>query len=182
MVGKIHWSITCFLSEMGSCLSWSISLVFFFSCIHNTCPFVIFFPSSSFFCLSSLLLPFIIFLSCFLVFYFPCSSRFDVPQDSRSLFLFLFLVPCPLMILVLLLSFPFPFILSLMIPVSALSFAFLVCLSHVISIPPLFVVSFPVLLENVISSASFLFLVSLSFVIPNFQVSFFLVSVFPIRS
>ena len=29
MVGKIHWSITCFLSEMGSCLSWSISLVFF---------------------------------------------------------------------------------------------------------------------------------------------------------
>ena len=25
MVGKIHWSITCFLSEMGSCLSWSIS-------------------------------------------------------------------------------------------------------------------------------------------------------------
>ena len=30
MVGKIHWSITCFLSEMGSCLSWSISFVFFF--------------------------------------------------------------------------------------------------------------------------------------------------------
>ena len=28
MVGKIHWSITCFLSEMGSCLSWSISLFF----------------------------------------------------------------------------------------------------------------------------------------------------------
>ena len=30
MVDKIHWSITCFLSEMGSCLSWSISLLFFF--------------------------------------------------------------------------------------------------------------------------------------------------------
>ena len=28
MVGKIHWSISCFLSEMGSCLSWSISLFF----------------------------------------------------------------------------------------------------------------------------------------------------------
>ena len=28
MVGKIHWSITCFLSEMGSGLSWSISLFF----------------------------------------------------------------------------------------------------------------------------------------------------------
>ena len=28
MVGKRHWSITCFLSEMGSCLSWSISLFF----------------------------------------------------------------------------------------------------------------------------------------------------------
>ena len=28
MVGKIQWNITCFLSEMGSCLSWSISLFF----------------------------------------------------------------------------------------------------------------------------------------------------------
>ena len=28
MVGKINWSITCFLSEMGSCLSWSISSFF----------------------------------------------------------------------------------------------------------------------------------------------------------
>ena len=28
MVGKIHWSITCFLSEMGSCLYWNISLFF----------------------------------------------------------------------------------------------------------------------------------------------------------
>ena len=29
IVGKTHWSITCFLSEMGSCLSWSISLFVF---------------------------------------------------------------------------------------------------------------------------------------------------------
>ena len=28
MVGKIHWSITCVLSEIESCLSWSISLFF----------------------------------------------------------------------------------------------------------------------------------------------------------
>ena len=30
MVAKIHWSITIFLSEMESCLSWSISLLVFF--------------------------------------------------------------------------------------------------------------------------------------------------------
>ena len=36
IVGKTHWSITCFLSEMGSCLSWSISL-FFFSKIAPRC-------------------------------------------------------------------------------------------------------------------------------------------------
>ena len=31
IVGKTHWFITSFMSDKGSCLSWSISLGFFFS-------------------------------------------------------------------------------------------------------------------------------------------------------